>query len=55
MAKVGFVSEAGAHGFSFESAGNAHFSVTVVLVDEQDKRRVEEGTKSYNAGSFWKS
>ncbi|MCJ8166061.1 hypothetical protein MKJ04_14535 [Pontibacter sp. E15-1] len=43
MAKVGFVSGAGAHGFSFESPGDAHFSVTAVLVKEEHKREVEEG------------
>ncbi|MHA6250037.1 P-loop NTPase family protein [Pontibacter sp. CAU 1760] len=43
MAKVGFVSEAGAHGFHFESPGSTHFSVTVVLVEEENKREVEEG------------
>lgn len=43
MAKVGFVSEAGAHGFSFDSTGDTHFSVTAVLVEEENKREVGEG------------
>jgi len=43
MARISFVSEAGAHGFSFERVGDAHFSITVVLVEEEHKREVEEG------------
>ncbi|PRY13725.1 uncharacterized protein DUF3800 [Pontibacter ummariensis] len=43
MAKVGFVYGAGAHGFRFESPGDTHFSLTVVLVEEEHKREVEEG------------
>ncbi|PRY05021.1 uncharacterized protein DUF3800 [Pontibacter ummariensis] len=43
MAKVGFVSEAGSHGFKYESPASTHFSVTVVLVEEENRREVEEG------------
>ncbi|MCC9138790.1 hypothetical protein ACFSKU_08800 [Pontibacter silvestris] len=43
MAKVGFVSESGAHGFIFEDPEDTHFSVTVVLVEEEHKREVEAG------------
>ncbi len=43
MAKIGFVSEAGAHGFSFDSPQDAHFSVTAVLVEEEKRKEVEEG------------
>ncbi|RDV13354.1 DUF3800 domain-containing protein [Pontibacter diazotrophicus] len=43
MAKTGFVSVAGAHGFHFDSPEDTHFSVTVVLVEEENKREVEEG------------
>ncbi|TXK24828.1 DUF3800 domain-containing protein [Pontibacter qinzhouensis] len=43
MAKVGFVSEAGAHGFSLDAPGGTHFSVTAVLVEEESRREVEQG------------
>ncbi|GAA4429247.1 hypothetical protein GCM10023188_14380 [Pontibacter saemangeumensis] len=43
MAKTGFVSEARAHGFGFDCPEDTHFSVTVVLVKEENKREVGEG------------
>ena len=43
MAKTGFVSEAGAHGFRFDGLEDTHFSVTAVLVEEENKKEVEEG------------
>ncbi|WP_162056133.1 DUF3800 domain-containing protein [Pontibacter pamirensis] len=43
MATTGFVSEAGAHGFAFNGPGDTHFSITVVLVEEENRRKVEEG------------
>lgn len=47
MAKTGFVSEAGAHSFSFDSPGNTHFSITIVLVEEENKREVKESFLRY--------
>jgi hypothetical protein len=52
MAKVGFVSEAGAHGFAFESPSDAHFSVTAVLVEEENKREVGDGFRRIRRRHF---
>ena len=52
MAKVGFVSEAGAHGFHFNGPGSTHFSITAVLVEEENKREVEEGFRRIRERHF---
>ncbi|WP_181885254.1 hypothetical protein [Pontibacter diazotrophicus] len=52
MAKTGFVSEAGAHGFSFDGPGSTHFSITVVLVEEENRREVEEGFRRLRERHF---
>ncbi|WP_345158690.1 hypothetical protein [Pontibacter saemangeumensis] len=43
MAKTGFVSGAGAHGFRFDGPGDTQFSLTAVLVEEGHEREVGEG------------
>ncbi|WP_162056275.1 DUF3800 domain-containing protein [Pontibacter pamirensis] len=52
MAKTGFVSEAGAHGFAFDGPGSTHFSITVVLVEEENRREVEEGFRRLRERNF---
>ncbi|WP_162056289.1 DUF3800 domain-containing protein [Pontibacter pamirensis] len=52
MAKTGFVSEAGAHGFSFDGPGSTHFSVTVVLVEDENRREIEEGFRRIRERHF---
>ncbi|GAB3833021.1 hypothetical protein GCM10028895_51530 [Pontibacter rugosus] len=52
MAKVGFASVAGAHGFRCGGPGGTHFSVTVVLVEEGNRREVEEGFRRIRERHF---
>ncbi|WP_181308248.1 hypothetical protein [Rufibacter sp. XAAS-G3-1] len=41
MAKIGFVSESGSHGFGIGSFEDTHFFITAVLVEEGKRREIE--------------